>query len=181
MSTVRNLADIRSRDAKLYEALSDIIRQQQAIAQQVNANGTAEPLPPPRVGGVRVTGQNGYLHVAIQDDGAIYRGIRYYVEHADNPHFSNPIVVPMHDSRNVTIPVGNQTRYVRVYSAYPWTAPSTAVYHGGASPIGVSGGGPDTGPLYLASEGSGTGGRGQGLQGPGVAPFRSVSGGPPTR
>jgi hypothetical protein len=90
--------------------------------------------------------------------------------------------VPMHDSRNISIPVGNQARYVRVFSSYSESAPSAPVYHGGAaSPKAVNGGGSGPGPAFLPSQGSGTGAAGQGLSGPGPVPFRSATGAPPTR
>ena len=182
MSTVRNLNEIRSRDPKLYEALSDIIQHHDTLTQQMNANGVGNPAPPPTPNGVQVTGQNGYLHVAVTDQNPIYRGIRYFAEHADNPHFTNPHVVPMGDSRNVTIPVGNQTRYVRVYSSYISSQPSEPVYHGTqVQPTPVNGGGAHSGPNFLPSQGSGTGDAGVGLQGPGKTPFRSTDGVPPVR
>ncbi len=166
---------------RLYEALADLAKQNQTLAQQVNGNPKGPPTAPPQISGVNVTGQDGHLHVAITDNSPIYRGIRYYVEHADNPHFQNPITVALHDTRNVTIPVGNQTRYVRAYSSYSSSPPSSPVYHGGTQPIAVNGGGSGPGPKFLASEGSGTGAQRVGLEGPGQAPFRSPNGAPPKR
>lgn len=166
---------------RLYEALADLEARNHTLAQQVNGNPKGEPAAPPNIAGVNVTGQDGFLHVAITDNAPIYRGIRYYVEHADNPHFNNPITVALHDTRNVTIPVGNQTRYVRAYSSYSSSQPSPPVYHGGAQPIGVKGGGSGPGPAFLPSEGSGTGAPRVGLQGPGIAPFRSPNGKSPVR
>lgn len=167
--------------SRLYEALSDLANRNETLSQQVNGNTKGQPAAPPNVAGVSVTGRDGFLHVAVHDPSPVYRGIRYAVEHADNPHFENPIMVPMHDSRNVTIPVGNQTRYVRAYSYYSSSPPSAPVYHGGSQPLAVNGGGSGPGPAFLPSQGSGTGSPGVGLQGPGVAPFRSATGAPPKR
>ena len=94
---------------------------------------------------------------------------------------SNAQTVPMGTARNITIPVGNQTRYVRVYSSYGSSPPSSPLYHGGAQPIAVNGGGTDSGPQFLPSEGTGTGPARVGLQGPGQTPFRSKTGAPPVR
>lgn len=187
--TVKNITAIRSASAdspdvftKIAEALESIAMQSANGQQQTNANPTGSPNPPPQVHGVSVTGQNGFMHVAIKDENPIYRGIRYYVEHADNAQFTNPQIVALHDARNATIAVGNQKRYVRVYSAYSSSAPSDPVYHGSAAqPIAVNGGGSDSGPAFLPSQGSGTGPAGAGLQGPGVQPYRPVAGAPPTR
>jgi hypothetical protein len=168
--------------AKLAEALLSIQQAHNNVEAQVNGNSTGGPQPPPKVNGVNVVGQNGHLSVSIQDNNPIYRGISYWVEHSASPHFSNPQIVKMGDSRNITIPVGNQTRYVRVYSSYASSHPSEPVYHGTSTqPTPVNGGGADTGPAFLPSQGSGTGQAGVGLQGPGTQPFRPVVGKPPVR
>lgn len=180
---VRNLDYLKSKDVRLYEALSDIIGGVDTHGQQANLNATGQPIPPPQVNGVRATAQNGHMTVAITDNNQIYSGIQYFVEHADNPQFTNPQIVHLGDRRNSDpIYVGNQTRYVRAYSSYPFSAPSQAVYHGlKTQPTAVAGGGSDSGPAFLPSQGSGTGGAGQGLQGPGQFPFRSANGKPPIR
>lgn len=168
--------------AKLHEAIMDIATRTVTLAQQTNSNLTGQPAPPPAVNGVNVTGQDGYLHVAVTDQNQIFRGVQYFAEHADNPHFTDPHIVPMGASRNVSIPVGNQTRYVRVYSAYGATGPSSPVYHGSqVAPLPVSGGGSGPGPLLLPSQGSGTGAAGQGISGPGPIPYRTDTGVPPVR
>jgi hypothetical protein len=165
--------------AKLAEALQSIQQAHNNVEAQVNGNSTGGPQAPPSINGVQVTGQNGFLHVAIQDNNPIYRGIRYYVEHADNPQFTDPHIVALHDVRNVSIPVGG-TRYVRAYSAYSSSDPSAPAYHGSeAQPIAVNTGG--QGPALLPSQGSGTGQSGVGLQGPGKVPFRPIDGAPPAR
>ena len=186
---IRNLEYLRSLStaelpdlgAKLYEALSDLLSQQQTLAQQMNGNGQGQPSAPPAVQGLKVQAANGHFQIAIQDDAPVYRGVRYYVEHADNPQFTNPHVLRLGDARNHNIFLGNVKRYFRAYSSYGSSAPGSAVYHGGAQPVAVEGGGENAGPAFLPSEGSGTGARGQGLQGPGQVPFRSVNGAPPVR
>lgn len=183
---IKNLATIRSAQewtpslaAQFAEALQSIALAHNNVESQVNGNATGGPQPPPKIDAVSVTGQNGFLHVAVHHDASFFRGIRYYVEHADNPQFTDPQVVALHDVRNVTIPVSG-TRYVRAYSAYSGSAPSEPVYHGSvAQPTPVVAGG--IGPALLPSQGSGTGQPGVGLQGPGKEPFRPVAGAPPTR
>ncbi len=165
--------------AKLAEALQSIQQAHNNIEAQVNGNSTGGPEPPPKINGLQVTGQNGYLHVAIQHDAPFYRGIRYYVEHADNPQFTDAQIVRAGDVRNVTIPAGG-TRYVRAYASYPSSSANEPVYHGSpVQPTAVDTGG--NGPAFLPSQGSGTGPAGVGLQGPGKEPFRPVAGAPPTR
>ncbi len=165
--------------AKLAEALQSIQQAHNNVEAQVNGNSTGGPQAPPSINGVQVTGQNGFLHVAIQHDEPFYRGISYFVEHADNPQFTDPQIVKAGDVRNVTIPAGG-TRYVRAYAAYASSHPGNPVYHGSeVSPIPVDTKG--LGPAFLPSQGSGTGLAGQGLQGPGLEPFRPVDGKPPLR
>lgn len=180
---LRSLASEQFPDlgAKLYEALQDLNQQHQTLAQQTNGNGQGEPVPPPAISGLRVTGANGHFSASIQDGGQIYRDVHYYLEHSADPHFSNPTVIHLGHSRNHNIFLGNVTRYWRAYSAYASSSPGAPAYHGGTIPIGVAGGGSVAGPVFLPSEGSGTGTPGQGLQGPGKIPFRAVDGIPPTR
>lgn len=185
----RNLAYIRGISSpdmpdigsKLYEVFQGILQQNQNVQQQTNSNGDANPTPPPQVNGVQVSGANGYLHVAINDTNDIYSGVQYYADHADNPNFTNAQTVPMGSSRNATIAVGNQDRYVQVYSSYGSSPSSPPVIHGGVVPVSVNGGGTNSGPAFLPSQGSGTGLPGQPGSGNGQIPFRSTNGKPPTR
>ena len=180
--SIRNLDYIRSLDPKLYEAFLDVQTHADAIAQQTNGNKTGNPLPPPSIAGVNVTGTNGHFNIAIQDNGDIYRDVHYYVEHADNPHFTDPTTIHLGHTRNHSIFLGNVTRYFRAYSAYASSEAGAPAYHGSSTaPQPVRGGGPVGGPAFLPSEGSGTGPAGQGLSGPGPTPFRSKSGLPPIR
>lgn len=173
------LSDIGTR---LYEALGDLRQNQQTITQQANLNPSGSPQAPPQLNGMKVQAANGHFQVSIQDSAPIFRGIRYYVEHSETPNFSDVHVVPMHDSRNTNIFLGNVTRHFRAYSAYPSGDISPPVYHGSqASPIAVSGGGAIGGPDFLPSESSGTSLAGEGLSGPGSVPFRSVTGKLPVR
>ena len=179
---VRNLEDIRAKDQKLYEALTDIINQHLNTSQQTNSNPIGNPEPPPAIAGLKVSASNGHFQVAINDPNPIYRGVSYFVEHADNPNFTNPHVEELGASRNANFFFGNSTRYFRAYSAYGSSSPGAPAYHGDpAAPEPVSGGGSIAGPDFLASQGSGTGSPGQGLSGPGPIPFRSTDGAPPIR
>ncbi len=183
LSYLRTLStpDMPDLGARLYETLSAMNQQHQNLAMQTTGNSTGTPQTPPQVNGVSVTGSGGMLHVAVQDNNEIYRGINYYAVHADNPNFTNPQIVDMGSSRNVSIPVGNQSRYAYVYSAYGNTGPSAPVYHGGATPIAVHAGSFNDAPSFPDSQGSGTGPAGLGHSGPGNVPFRSATGVPPVR
>jgi hypothetical protein len=188
--SIRNLDYLRSLSskefpdlgAKLYEALADLDQQHSTLAQQVNGNSTGQPIAPPPIAGLTVTGQNGHFQIGITDTAPIYRDIHYFVEHADNPHFVNPHVIHLGQSRNFHLFLGNVTRYFRAYSAYSSSAPGTPSYFGSRSkPTAVQGGGTVGGPDFVAAQGSGTGAAGEGLQGPGVIPFRTTTGAAPVR
>lgn len=164
---IRNLAAIREKDPKLYECLTDIISGMNNVAEQTNSNPNGAPQSPPAINALKVTAQNGHFSISITDQNpALSRGVEYFYEHADNPHFTNPQIVHIGTSRNATAFLGNVTRYFRAYSSYPWGSPSPPVYHGTqGQPLAVSGGGTNKGPAFLSSQGSGTGAQGQGLSG----------------
>lgn len=175
-------ADFPDLGPKLYEALHAISQQAKNIQQQTNTAADGKPLPPPPINGFNVTGQNGHFNLQIQDANQIYRGVQYYAEYDTSPHFSNPQIIHLGDTRNHNVFLGNGTYYWRAYSSYAGTGPSKAVYHGtGAQPTPVVGGGSIGTPALQDSQGSGTGTPGQGLTGPGLVPFRSDNGAPPKR
>jgi len=167
--------------AKLAEALQSVITAHNNIELQTNSNSNGPPQPPGKINGLDVQAANGHFNVAITDQNPLYRGVQYYVEHADNPQFTNPVTEHIGTTRNWSKFLGNSTRYFRAYSAYQASHPSEAVYHGdAATPLAVFGGGTVAGPPAATSQGSGTGPAGVGLQGPGVEPWRG-GGAPPAR
>lgn len=176
-----NADDLQQLGPKLFQALQSIQTAHNNVEMQTNANSTATPTAPPNIDSLHVSAQNGHFQVAITDNNEIYRGAGYFVEHADNPNFTNSHIVPIGPSRNTNIFLGNTTRYFRAYSAYGTSGPSKPVYHGGATPVAVSGGGTVGGPSFQPSQGSGTGAAGQGLVGNGPVQFRSATGAPPVR
>lgn len=179
---VRNLAYIRNIPvfgSRLYEALQDIQQGVGAVVQQGNLNPNGQPEAPPPLQSITATGQNGVLHVSLENSSAgLRRGHINYIEHADNASFNNAQIRNIGDSRSFTEFIGNQERFVRGYNAYPGSAASAHVYHGGeANPQPVSGGGTIGPPAYLPSQGAGTGAAGQGGMGPGPDPVRTESSG----
>lgn len=173
---IKNLPYIRSLDPRLYEALLSIQDQSSTMQVQTNSNATGEVAPPPNIAGVHVsTGPGGEFQVAVTDTGQISRGINYWAEHADNPHFSNSHVIDMGQSRNLSVHMGSQKLYWRAYSSYSGSQPSMPAYHGSATqPVAVNGG---VAGVRSQSQGSGTGAPGQGLVGPGPVQQRTPSAG----
>lgn len=148
--------------ARLYQAFRSIQTQATNYEKQANLNPQGLPYSPPNIQSVVATGQNGVLHATITDQSAgVTRPVEYTIEHADNPSFQNAQVRFIGASRSFTEFIGNGTRYVRAYSGYPNSSPSNPVYHGGTTPAPVNGGGSIGPPMYMPSQGSGTGAAGQ--------------------
>ena len=164
---------------RIAEALRAIAAQSTTTEQQGNLNPHGQPSAPPNIQRVTATGQNGTLHVSIQDQSeGLARGVNYYVEHSAFPDFRDSQVRNIGDSRSHSEFIGNGTRYVRAYSAYPGSPRSAHAYHGSpVSPTAVSGGGSIGPPAYLPSQGSGTGAPGQVGVGPGPLPKRTAESG----
>lgn len=189
---IRNLTYLRSADpstagpeysAKLYEALQDFNQAITNHISQTNGNATGEPQPPPSPMGIQVTARDGYAHIALNDQGPIFRGIKYWVQHASTPNFTDAIHTQASGTelRNHTEFIGNQTRYFRAYKSYAASPPTEPVIHGGVTPMAVQGGGSIAGPLFLPPQGTGTSPATGNVSGPGIVAFRSTTGIPPTR
>lgn len=161
---------------KLAQTLDAITKQSAITEQQGNLNPTGQPDPPPNIQSVTATGANGWLHVSIEDQSAgLARGVKYYVEHSAFSDFRDAQQRNIGDARNIDLPIGNATRYVRAYSAYSPSSASQHVYHGSAvAPIPVSGGGEIGPPAWLPSQGLGTDAPGQPGYGPGRLPKRTI-------
>lgn len=164
---------------KLADVIDAINKQSAITEQQGNLNPKGQPNTPPNVQSVTATGANGTLHVSIEDQSAdLNKGVNYYVEHSAFADFRDSQVRNIGDSRSADFPIGNATRYVRAYSAYPSSPPSAHVYHGSpVAPIAVNGGGSVGPPAWLPSQGSGTGAPGQFGVGPGILPRRTAESG----
>lgn len=166
---------------RLHETLKAIVSGTNNTEQQANLNPVGHPIAPPQVNQLHaVSNGQGLFSLQITDNNKIYRGIRYYVEHDTDPQFGNPHPIALGDSRTHHIFLGNGTFHFRAYSAYPGSGPSSPVYMGTSSnPTPVVGGGTIGAPTPIASQGSGTGAPGTGLNGPGKIPFRGDA--PPQR
>lgn len=179
----QSFEDLHQIGPRLYSALLSIQKGVGNIEMQTNSNANGAPGAPPKISGLTVAAQNGHFQVAIADHNEIYRGIQYFVEHADNPNFVNAVQTQASGTskRNHNEYLGATDRYWRAYSAYPGGPPSEPVYFGGATPTLVQGGGSAGGPAFLASQGSGTGAAGVGLVGNGTTQYRTNTGAPPVR
>ncbi len=171
---VRNLNAIRAGSATpemLAQALQDIIDGHNSIASQLNADSEGPVAAPTKPNSLTVTAQGGVFHGSIVHNGPFYRGITYHVDAAADAGFSNPFKVHQGPSRDFRVALGNQPLFFRAYTDYPTSGPSDAVYHGGAQPVAVQGGGTWAGPAIPPAQGSGTGGPARSAA---TGPFRSV-------
>jgi hypothetical protein len=141
---------------KLHEALQYIVDGVNQAHANAATSSTVLP-PPPRPDAFTVnTCAAGFAYFGVKHNGNIQRGIHYFVEHADNPGFTNAHVVPLGPSRNGQLYIGNATRYFRTYAGYPGSnTMSEKTNFGGNNPVAVVGGG-STAPNFTASFGSGT-------------------------
>jgi len=166
---------------RLYEALSDSENAHNQAEQQTNSNLSGNPQPPPSIDALNASASDGIFHFSITHTPDFYRDVRYHIEYADNPQFTNPFPLQSSGSpsREHRQSLGGLTLYARASASYGSSAPGPWVYYGGATPKAINGGGPSGPPLPAQSQGSGTGYPGEGLQGPGTRAFRGST--PPTR
>jgi hypothetical protein len=125
-----------------------------------SANG--EIAAPPPIGGINVKVSGEMVHVTHSDNAPIQRGINYFTEVATDPSFTSPHVFDHGASRGhiFTLPTQDDSAntvnyYVRGYSQYPGSQPSSPVAYGGSAPTAVTMGG-STQLTLLNSTGSGT-------------------------
>jgi len=142
---------------KMYEALQYLV---DGVNQaHANAAVSTTVLPaPPRPDAITVnTCPAGFAYFGIKHNGNIQRGISYFVEHADNPAFTNAHTVELGPSRNgVPLYIGNSTRYFRTYAGYPGSnTMSEKTNFGGETPKAVVGQG-SSAPNFTDSFGAGT-------------------------
>ncbi len=165
--------------AWFYRFAKSIERQTSNTEQQGNLNPQGQPVPPPAIDGINVAAQNGHHTVTITDQNpGVSRGVNYWLERDTSPAFTNPHIIDLGQSRNHSEFLGSGDFFWRGYSSYSSSPPSAPAYHGSAAqPTPVNAGGEVGPPAQLASQGSGTGASGQGLQGPGLSPKRTDTSG----
>lgn len=175
------ISDMPDFGQRLYETLKAMNLAQDNVTSQTNGSTSAQPAAPPPPTSMSVTAQDGLFHISIQHEAEFYRGANYHVEYSTSKNFTNPFPLHLGPDREHRTFLGNQTLYFRAAASYGISPPSTWIYHGGATPIAITGGGVSGPALPAQSQGSGTGSPGEGLQGPGVLAYKSANGAPPVR
>ena len=123
------------------------------------------------------------VHVSVQDNSPLNRGVNYFTEiGVDDPHFTQPIVFHHGTSRtpppfplptNVSgggSPVAHKY-YIRSYSQYPGGPPSAPTAYNNGAAVTLAGSTVGT-PLPSTGSGTASGTGTQGGQGFGKAPIR---------
>lgn len=147
--------------AQALQKLQDAVNN---LGQNVSADATQTLPAPNSIQGLTVkTNGTGLVHVTVNDQTEIRRGIHYFVEMANEPSFAQPHVVHLGTSRSmlpVVLPSTDDTGkpqswYFRGYSQLPGSSPSAPIRFGGEIATAVNVGGTQQMTL-LASTGSGT-------------------------
>jgi len=161
----RYLVDLWHKDAIQARFLQQIVNAINKLGFSLGANPVGDAQPPPPVQNINLKANNELLHVTLDHNAKVYRGIRYFVEISPNDqNFTRPLVVPLGPSRAshpIPLPAlddnGAQVAYyVRAYAQYPGGPPSTKTVFGGPlNPASVTLSG-STKMTLLSATGSGT-------------------------
>jgi len=155
---IPQLKKIQTEDPYLYETLKKIVAAINSLAHRAGIDTTGAVATPSPIASLTVAAANGYFDVAILDTSNPHLGINYFVETDTDPSFANARVWDLGSSRNIVLPLGNQTLYFRAYSQYQNSVQSTKVTFGSPA-TAVTGGGASP-PPPLPTQGSGSGGGG---------------------
>jgi hypothetical protein len=161
----RFLADLFHKDSIQAALLQKIIKAVNDLGDAAGVHPVGERQPPPPVNGINVKASGELLHVSINHNIPVNRGIHYFVEVSSNdPNFSQPIVHSLGTSRTgppIALPALDdngvkQKYYVRAYAQYRGSKPTKPVTFGGPlGPASITLNG-TTSMSLLPSTGSGT-------------------------
>lgn len=181
ISFLRHIPQVGNYLANALQRVSDSLNQ---LGTHLGAPPVGKIPPPPAINGVSVKANNGSVHVTIDDQNPIQKGINYFVEHSTNRSFVGAHVEHLGASRGVILTLpgmtdegATQTHFIRAYSQYQGSDAGPKINFGGTTPSGVLPGG-STMLTLLPSTGSGTAlGSGE-QQGSGLGPvlFRPAVG-----
>jgi hypothetical protein len=172
------LKEITNRDPHLGRLLDSIIQNMNGMANHIGVSQAGRVAPPPILQGINVAFNNGTVHVVLQHNVPINKGIRYFIHAANEPSFQAPHVFDLGASRTLFTALpnkdgsGNQLNwYFRAFSQYLGSNPSKALNFGTKfSPTAVQvGGTAQFTPLASTGSGSGPANGQGGVQGLGIA------------
>lgn len=157
------LTEVENQWPKLGVLLRKFQTATNATARAAGVAPVGQVSPPSSPQGLTVATAGEMMHVSIADNTPLQKGVRYFTEVANNPSFSQPIVIDHGASRTshpFPLPTmdndGNTHNwYARSYSQMPGSDPSKPVVFGGSNPTPINMQG-TTRLTLAASTGSGT-------------------------
>jgi hypothetical protein len=160
----RFLAELYAKDSVQGAFQQRIINAINKLGSALGANPVGKVQPPPAVNNINISTSGELVHVTLNHNQPVNKGINYFLERDTNPNFSNPHVIHMGPSRSagpMSLPTKDSTGathkyYFRAYAQYPGGDPSPHTVFGGAlNPASVQLTG-STQMDFLPSTGSGT-------------------------
>ena len=158
----RELEEARQQNPSLGNLLRRMVGAINNMANSAGVSATGKAAAPPNIGALNVKASGEIVHLTISDTSPIQKPIEYFIEHSTEPNFTNPYVVHLVSSRNAFLNLPSKTDggasqkwYFRAYSQQLGSDPSTPVYYGGKTPVGITLSG-STQLTPLTSTGSGT-------------------------
>jgi hypothetical protein len=151
---------------RLYNIIKQLENAHNNVGSQVNASPSGTTAAPPQVSAVSATPISaGVLHVQIQDNNPVTRGLWYHYEISTTQDFQVGTVIHAGatPSRDLLIPAGGGAIFARAYSQYLTSPPSdpvhapAAVDPGGTARNGFVGAGSGTEPSTTPQPGAGFG------------------------
>jgi len=148
MLKIGQLAQIKSDSPYVYEALTQLVNGVNAVGRATGVDPSGSIAVPSPIGSLNVTAADGIFDLALTDNSTLNRGIFYFAESDTTPAFAQPYVHFLGSSRNLRVAMGNQFLYLRPYSQYLSSDPSTPVTFGTPA-MPVTGGGTAAGPAAV--------------------------------
>jgi hypothetical protein len=165
--SIPNKAWISQLDPRWSEITDAIEQAINKVGTQTNANPIGTTDAPPQISAVKAsTLAPGVLHLQIQDNNPVTRGLWYHYEISSSPNFEVGTVIHAMatPSRDAIVPIGGGPVFVRGYSQYLTSSPSSPVVApgsidpGGTARTGaIAGAGSGTEPQQAPQPGAGFG------------------------
>lgn len=126
----QGMAAIKEQNPTLYRVLKEMVDSGNNVAQQVNADPTAQIPQPQAHAGATIKAGAGVIDAEITDNSPQYRGLTHHMDVCQDASFSSFYTVSEGPSKNIRRQFPPAKYHVRTYSQYPTGAPSPFLYHG---------------------------------------------------
>lgn len=159
------LNEIFQSDPRLGTLLQGMINATNNSSRSAGVAPVGQVSAPPPIDSVNVAQAGEMLHVSLNHNSQINRGIQYFTEVSTNPQFTQIVAAHAHGTSRTSAPFSlptkdstgaNHNYYLRSYAQYPGGPPSShTVYGGSSSPTAITMSG-STQLNLLSSTGTGT-------------------------